>query len=83
MALAVLSHLSHPHKDVPAPELSKSLKGILLKSPWTSASLDYPSFKRSKYKDVIPEEAAAYWMNAYKGGATVASDAYMAAATAS
>ena len=82
MAPAVLSHISHPHSSVPALELSEPLKGVLLISPWTSSSLDYPSVKFNKYKDVIPEEAASYWMNAYKGGASVPVDPYLEAATA-
>lgn len=82
LALAVLSHLSHPHKDIPALDLNEPLMGMLLISPWTSASLSYPSVTANKYKDMIPEEASAYWMNAFKGGADVPSDAYIEAATA-
>ena len=82
MALAVLSHLSHPHKEIPPLELAASLKGVFVISPWTSASLEYASIGANKYKDVIPSEASDYWMNTYKGGVSVPSDAYTEAAIA-
>jgi len=82
LAIAVLSHLSHPHPSIPALEISEALKGMLLVSPWTSASLKYPSIKQNRLKDLIPSEAASIWMNTYKGGPDVPSDPYIEAVAA-
>jgi acetyl esterase/lipase len=44
LAVALLSHILHPHPDVPAVEIDKPLGGALLYSPWVGFSTDYPSF---------------------------------------
>lgn len=44
LALALLSHLLHPHPEVPAVKLDAPLSGALIYSPWAGFSTDYPSF---------------------------------------
>jgi acetyl esterase/lipase len=44
LAMALLSHILHPHPDVPALRLDEPLGGALLYSPWVGFSTEYPSF---------------------------------------
>ncbi|KAF2032784.1 alpha/beta-hydrolase, partial [Setomelanomma holmii] len=60
LALAVLSHILHPHPDVPAIKLDQALCGILLYSPWTGFSTDYRSFDELRL-DVMSPLALRKW----------------------
>lgn len=44
LSLALLSHLLHPHPEVPAVKLEEPLGGTLLYSPWAGFSTNYPSY---------------------------------------
>lgn len=44
LALALLSHLLHPHPEVPTIKIESALCGVLIYSPWASFSTDYPSY---------------------------------------
>jgi acetyl esterase/lipase len=44
LALALLSHLLHPHLEVPAVNLEEPLGGALLYSPWAVFRTEYPSY---------------------------------------
>jgi acetyl esterase/lipase len=44
MAMALFSHILHPHPDVPTVKLDAPLGGALLYSPWVGFSTEYPSF---------------------------------------
>jgi acetyl esterase/lipase len=44
LAVAVLSHIPHPHPDVAPIKLQQPLLGTMLYSPWVSFKTDYSSF---------------------------------------
>jgi acetyl esterase/lipase len=44
LALALLSHVLHPHPGVRAVKLEQPLGGTLLYSPWAGFATDFPSF---------------------------------------
>lgn len=87
LALAVLSHISHPHPRTDAVgklELQQNLKGLIAISPWTSSdTVKYPSMNRFAGRDIVNNENATYWSEAYKGrGKNVPDDAYVYAVLA-
>jgi len=50
----MLSHLSHPHPDVPVVDLGgQVLRGVALISPWVSFDYDTPSAKANQDIDMI------------------------------
>jgi acetyl esterase/lipase len=69
LALALLSHISHPHPSstIPIPPifLSTPLAGVILVSPWVSFSTSSPSFTTNAYKDLIGPEACKQWSTAF------------------
>jgi len=70
MALAVLSHITHPSPDLPAIILSPGdkLKALVLIAPWTSFRTDFPSAERNGYKDLVTVEGGSAWSKNYLGG---------------
>ncbi|PVH77428.1 putative epsilon-lactone hydrolase [Cadophora sp. DSE1049] len=52
LCIAVLSHLSHPSADAYELKIAKSLKGVVLLSPWVSFDTDFPSVDRNVEKDI-------------------------------
>lgn len=54
LALALMSHMLHPHPDVPVINLQRPLGGALLYSPWVSFRTDYPSFSNEKLDNMAP-----------------------------
>lgn len=68
MALALLSHLLHPHSDVKSSiKLAEPLAGAILVSPWTSFATDYDSVKRNEYSDFVTAGAATRWSSLFMG----------------
>jgi acetyl esterase/lipase len=72
LALALLSHISHPHPSttVPIPKIDlkgDKIKGAVLISPWVSFSTTDESFKRNAYKDCINPPAGQQWSSAFMG----------------
>lgn len=66
--LGIISHISHPHPQIPPLHLSAPFKGILLLTPWVSfASSVTSSGERCKNRDIIPLEIARRWSNAFLG----------------
>ncbi|KAF2848561.1 alpha/beta-hydrolase [Plenodomus tracheiphilus IPT5] len=53
LALSVLSHILHPHPDVPSLKLEQPLAGMLLISPWAAFHPDYQSFEDNKILDML------------------------------
>lgn len=63
MAVALLSHIAHPHPsrmvEIPRIELKGGdgkggkLKGLLLTSPWVSFDITAKSFRENEWKDVV------------------------------
>ncbi|OJD10096.1 hypothetical protein AJ78_08755, partial [Emergomyces pasteurianus Ep9510] len=68
LTLGVLSHLSHPHEAIEPLELSEPLAGALPISPWVSFSLDYPSVKENKNKDMLSASVLKRWASLYVAG---------------
>ncbi|RPB13829.1 alpha/beta-hydrolase [Morchella conica CCBAS932] len=62
LALGVISHILHPHKDIQPLTLgSKVFGGILLLSPWVTFENTAKSFKENAEKDYLYAENAAAW----------------------
>ncbi|PYH91809.1 alpha/beta-hydrolase [Aspergillus ellipticus CBS 707.79] len=75
LILSVLSHLSHPHPDIPAMSLDESLAGALLLSPWMIDSrTDYESYRQNKKLDIIGLKPLLFWAGLFFGDA--APDSY-------
>lgn len=60
LALAVLSHLLHPHPDVSAIKLEQPLGGLLLYSPWAAFGTNYQSYDNEKL-DMLSPLALRKW----------------------
>ncbi|ETN37761.1 uncharacterized protein HMPREF1541_07384 [Cyphellophora europaea CBS 101466] len=69
MCLAVLSHLLHPHPDLPLLKLDSPLKSLILVAPWTSFRTDFPSAKTNAHRDIVSVEISRRWSTAYLAGA--------------
>ncbi|KAK3068185.1 hypothetical protein LTR53_014454 [Teratosphaeriaceae sp. CCFEE 6253] len=69
LAIAVLSHLLHPHPDVPAIKLREPLAAALLISPWAQFIPNDESIKQYGSSDMIPKPAAQRWSSNYLGSA--------------
>ena len=67
LALAVLSHLLHPHAAVPAVKLEQPLGGALLYSPWASFSTDYHSYASNATLDMLPPLGLRRWSAMFLG----------------
>lgn len=69
LAIGVLSHILHPHQEVPSITLEKALGGCLLISPWVSFSTTAPSYQNNKYKDCLGIPELNTWSSAWQGDA--------------
>jgi acetyl esterase/lipase len=67
LTMSLLSHILHPHPDVPRIELSEPLGGALLYSPWVSFRTDYQSFATNSHKDMLPPIMLRRWAAMYLG----------------
>jgi acetyl esterase/lipase len=67
LALAVLSHLSHPHPDIPALSLPSKLHAAFLISPWASFNTHTTSFKTNAEKDMFDARTLNRWSSAFLG----------------
>jgi hypothetical protein len=65
--LSLISHLLHPHSDVPKVELSEPLAGAILVSPWVKFGTDDDSVKRNMMSDYVTAPAANRWSSSYLG----------------
>jgi acetyl esterase/lipase len=65
LTMSLLSHILHPHPDVPRIELSEPLGGALLYSPWVSFRTDHHSFARNAQKDMLPPIMLRRWAAMY------------------
>ena len=68
LAVALLSQIMHPNTKLPALELDKPLKGMILISPWILFSMDYSSAKKNLHKDSIPASICPPWGAYYLAG---------------
>ena len=75
LALAVVSHMLHPHPKIPPLDLQgKSFRGLVLLCPWVIFNDNYPSSKFNALKDVVSQKCGSRWSGAYMAGAET--DAY-------
>ena len=67
MALSLISHLLHPHSDVPNIDLNEPLAGALLVSPWVSFATTDDSVQRNMYSDYVTAPASKRWSSSFLG----------------
>ncbi|KAF8866036.1 alpha/beta-hydrolase [Acephala macrosclerotiorum] len=72
LAMALLSHITHPHPglastQIPKVELEGSLKGVVLTSPWVSFEVTSESFQENEPKDVVSVPAGQKWSTSFLG----------------
>ncbi|KUJ23514.1 alpha/beta-hydrolase [Mollisia scopiformis] len=67
LALSLLSHLLHPHLDIPKIQLLEPLRGAFLYSPWVSFDTTHDSFERNAQKDVLVPNMLRKWGGMYLG----------------
>jgi len=72
LALAVLSHLSHPHPEIDPIEVVELLAGIAVISPFVTFDLNLPSEKQHRHTDVVDKKSTVrsgeVYLNGKKGG---------------
>jgi acetyl esterase/lipase len=68
LAVAVLSHILHPHPDVTPIKLQQPLLGAMLYSPWVGFNTDYPSFDNETL-DMMAPFALRKWSAMFLGKA--------------
>ena len=65
LTLGMLSHFSHPNEEIPRlHNLTSSLRGALMLSPWVSFDPTWPSVSTNRYKDcitVVPTTVNQKW----------------------
>jgi len=70
LALALASHILHPHPQVPKLSLTDEFfKGIVLISPWVTFDQTAPAFERNAKKDTLVRTALRNWSDAFMGHA--------------
>ncbi|KAL6694162.1 alpha/beta-hydrolase [Trichoderma pleuroticola] len=67
LALALLSHISHPLPNVPLLELKEDLQGVILVSPITDFDAAPPSAIENAKKDWLDQNAIKTWGDNYAG----------------
>lgn len=70
LAIGVLSHLMHPHKDITPLELEGGVRlgAAILLAPWCTFRMDYPSRTYNENKDLVPPAAGDRWSESFLGG---------------
>ncbi|KAF2743583.1 alpha/beta-hydrolase [Sporormia fimetaria CBS 119925] len=67
LTASVLSHLSHPHEDIPTLTLPSKLHAAILISPWASFNAHTQSFKTNAEKDMFDARTLTRWSSAFLG----------------
>lgn len=67
LAIGVLSHLAHPHPDIPALTLPGKLHAALLISPWCSFNTHTPSYETNAERDCFDARPLQRWSTAFLG----------------
>ncbi|KAK3673418.1 hypothetical protein LTR78_006652 [Recurvomyces mirabilis] len=80
LSMAVLSHVLHPHPEVPKLELKEPLAGALLICPWVHFEPSDDGVDRNQHSDLVTPVAAKRWSANYMGNAKL--DNYTQAADA-
>jgi acetyl esterase/lipase len=78
LTLALLSHLAHPHPEIPELKLNGKIHAALLISPWVSLTQhDTAAHKRNAERDVFDSRALSRWAAAFLNSTSpFAGDAY-------
>lgn len=67
MVIGVLSHLAHPHPEIPALPLPTKLHAALLMSPWCSFNTHTRAYETNAEKDLFDRRALERWSTAFLG----------------
>ncbi|KAK5114112.1 hypothetical protein LTR62_002681 [Meristemomyces frigidus] len=67
LALALISHILHPHPSVPKLELKEPLAAALLISPWVTFVPDDECVRRNQRSDLVTPVAAKRWSSNFMG----------------
>jgi acetyl esterase/lipase len=67
LTMSLLSHMLHPHPQVPKIELREPLGGALVYSPWVSFRTNHESFTRNAQRDMLPGIVLRRWAAMYMG----------------
>jgi acetyl esterase/lipase len=67
IALAIVSHFSHPSPDFLTVRLDRKVKAVVVMAPWLSFRSDWQSYKRNEFKDFINSIKLKEWVPFYKG----------------
>lgn len=68
LALAVLSHLSHPHPEIDPIEVVEPLAGLAVLSPFVTFDLNLPSEKQYRHSDVVDTKSTVRSGEVYLNG---------------
>lgn len=70
LALGLLSHILHPHPEVPIKiKLKEPLRAAVLISPWVNFDVNQPSFDRNVQSDILCKAVGQRWADAFRGNA--------------
>lgn len=70
LALGLLSHILHPHPEVPIKiDLKEPLRAAVLISPWVNFDVHQPSFDRNVQTDMLCKPVGQRWADAFRGNA--------------
>ncbi|KAI1393092.1 Alpha/Beta hydrolase protein [Hypoxylon trugodes] len=65
LAIALPSHLSHPHPAIPALNNNGvNLRGVILLSPWVSLDFNFQSFETNRHRDNLSDTGLNIWAKA-------------------
>ena len=67
LAIGLLSHLTHPHPEIPALHLPTKLHAALLLSPWCSFNTHTQAFTKNAESDCMSGEMLQRWGHAFLG----------------
>lgn len=68
MAVALLSHILHPHPQVPSKiELNEPFLGAVLVSPWLNFATDFPNAMAKEKTDYVSATVGKRWSEAFLG----------------
>ncbi|KAI9787019.1 MAG: hypothetical protein M1816_007772 [Peltula sp. TS41687] len=70
LVLAVLSHLSHPHREIAKVELAENLRGAVVISPWVDFDSRADSMTFNERKDMLTAKTLDRWAAAFMLGAS-------------
>ena len=70
LAIGVLSHMMHPHKEVTPLQLDGDAKlaSAILLAAWCSFRTDWPSSQYNANKDLVSPNAGNQWSESFLGG---------------